>query len=117
MRIDIKTLCGIHAVTASDGEKVLLRIKPQIESGESVTLDFTGVDIVNITFFNSALTPLLELRAVDEVKEILKIVHLPSKTLEDLPVAVLDKAWRMKTDPEYRQKVNEGVASSMRGGQ
>lgn len=114
LKIKVFDFTGKHAVTWSDGEKIHCMIKECLLAKTPVKLDFAGVQLVNVTFFNGSLAPLTKFLSPAEIMASLTIIGLPNPHLEALPMKVLEREYKFHTDPEFRDSVNEAVAKSMR---
>lgn len=114
IKINVKEYAGAHAVTLSAGSKVLDLVQPLVESGTVVTLDFSGVAMVNVTFFNAIFGPLVRSRDPKVLRSQILCSNLPDATLAEIPYRVAEREWRMLHDSEFRRQVSEATAHSMR---
>ncbi len=59
MHINVKELVGENAMTLDDGEAIYSRIHDPLTKGETVELDFDGVQVFASPFFNAGIGRLL----------------------------------------------------------
>ena len=59
MHINVKELVGENAMTLGDGEAIYARIHDPLIQGETVELDFDGVQLFASPFFNAGIGRLL----------------------------------------------------------
>ena len=76
MRIKVKELVGENAMTLDDGEVIYARIHDPLTQGETVELDFDGVQVFASPFFNAGVGRLLGDLTVDTLNAHLKFEHL-----------------------------------------
>ena len=67
-----------RAISAIDGENVFKAINTHFQNGESVTLDFDGIELTITAFLNSSIGKLYGIYAQEQIKE-----HLDIKNLKD----------------------------------
>lgn len=60
MHINVKELVGENAMTLDDGEAIYSLIRPKLEAGETVELNFDGVQVFASPFFNAGIGRLLD---------------------------------------------------------
>ncbi len=60
MHINVKELVGENAMTLDDGEAIYSRIHAPLTQGETVELDFDGVQVFASPFFNAGIGRLLD---------------------------------------------------------
>ena len=76
MHINVKELVGENAMTLDDGEVIYARIHDPLTQGETVELDFDGVQVFASPFFNAGVGRLLGDLTVDTLNAHLKFEHL-----------------------------------------
>ncbi len=76
MYIKVKELIGENAMTLDDGEAVYARIHDPLTHGETVELDFDGVEVFASPFFNAGIGRLLGDLTADALNTLLKFDHL-----------------------------------------
>jgi len=76
MHINVKELVGENAMTLDDGEAIYTRIHHPLTHGETVELDFDGVQVFASPFFNAGIGRLLGELAPDALNARLKFDHL-----------------------------------------
>lgn len=74
--IAVKELVGENAMTLNDGEAVFSQIHDLLVHGETVELDFNGVEIFASPFFNAGIGRLLADCQPDILNSRLKFQHL-----------------------------------------
>lgn len=76
MHINVKELVGENAMTLDDGEVIYARIYDPLKQGETVELDFDGVQVFASPFFNAGIGRLLADLTADGLNARLKFEHL-----------------------------------------
>lgn len=76
MHINVKELVGENAMTLDDGEVIYARIHDPLTRGETVELDFDGVQVFASPFFNAGVGRLLGELTADTLNTHLKFEHL-----------------------------------------
>ncbi|MBX3648730.1 MAG: STAS-like domain-containing protein [Rhodocyclaceae bacterium] len=76
MHINVKELVGENAMTLDDGEAIYARIHAPLKQGETVELDFDGVQVFASPFFNAGIGRLLADLTADGLNARLKFEHL-----------------------------------------
>jgi hypothetical protein len=76
MHIKVKELVGENAMTLDDGEAIYARIHDPLTHGETVELDFDGVQVFASPFFNAGIGRLLGELTTDTLNARLKFVDL-----------------------------------------
>lgn len=76
MHINVKELVGENAMTLDDGEAIYARIHDPLTQGETVELDFDGVQVFASPFFNAGIGRLLGELTSDALNAHLKFAHL-----------------------------------------
>lgn len=93
-------------VSSEDGWAVFQKVKTALEAGHSVTLDFSGIDMVISAFLNAALGKLVETHDLKEIHERISFEKLEQEDL-DLVDRVLKNAELYYEDPERFKKALE----------
>lgn len=76
MHIKVKELVGENAMTLDDGEVIYARIHDPLTQGETVELDFDGVQVFASPFFNAGVGRLVGELTADALNTRLKFDHL-----------------------------------------
>ncbi|MDP2811848.1 MAG: STAS-like domain-containing protein [Rhodocyclaceae bacterium] len=76
MHIKVKDLVGENAMTLDDGEAIYARIHDPLTHGETVELDFDGVQVFASPFFNAGIGRLLGELTAEALNTRLKFDHL-----------------------------------------
>lgn len=76
MHINVKELIGENAMTLDDGEAIYARIHDPLIHGETVELDFDGVQVFASPFFNAGIGRLLGDLTAETLNARLKFDHL-----------------------------------------
>jgi hypothetical protein len=76
MHIKVKELVGENAMTLDDGETIYARIHDPLTQGETVELDFDGVQVFASPFFNAGVGRLVGELTADVLNTRLKFDHL-----------------------------------------
>lgn len=74
---------GDTAVSYDDGKKCLDSILDGIDKGESITIDFSGIDYVITAFLNPIIGDLILQKGIDVMKSI-KIINANQRTIEKI---------------------------------
>jgi hypothetical protein len=108
MEINIRQDLGENCMTLKQGQSLYDAIYPQLQSGETVELDFMGVRIFASPFFNYAIGQLLRDLKAERLNELLVIKNLNavgSNTLE----LVIENAQRYYSDAKFRHAKDEVI--------
>jgi len=76
MKLSIKDQIGPRGIIREDGQKIYDAIHSALQNGETVTLDFAGVNQFASPFFNLAIGQLLKDFAETDLRRLLQIEHL-----------------------------------------
>jgi hypothetical protein len=76
MYIKVKDLVGENAMTLDDGTAIYSRIHDPLAQGQTVELDFEGVEVFASPFFNAGVGHLLADLEPNALNERLKFEHL-----------------------------------------
>ena len=76
MRINVRKWVGENAMAQEDGKAVYDLIHDPLRQGETVELDFEGVDVFASPFFNASVGRLLEDLERDALNARLRFEHL-----------------------------------------
>jgi len=76
MQINVKELVGENAMTLDDGDVIYARIHDPLTQGETVELDFDGVQVFASPFFNAGIGRLLGELTTETLNSRLKFDHL-----------------------------------------
>lgn len=101
MTIKVHDLVGDICMTYADGRKLHDAFRGAFDAGETVTLDFAGTRVFVSQFFNAAIGVLLERYSKDDLRQRLRIEHLPGSGARPLQSSV-ENAERYYRDPQYR---------------
>lgn len=74
---------GDTAVSYEDGKTCLKKILSVLQAGDSVTLDFSGIDYVITAFLNPIIGDLILQKGNDIMKSV-QIVNANAKTIEKI---------------------------------
>ncbi len=106
MIFKIYDIAGVMATDSESGQTLHDLILPELQKGNAVNLDFTGVEIFATLFFNFAIGQLLASVSIATLRS-----HLHIHALSADGQAILDKAvdfaQRYYSDPKYRKAVDE----------
>lgn len=105
MSHEIYEITGEYATDADSGQQVYVLIHSQLLSGQSVELNFRGVNVFASAFFNFAIGQLLKDLSPDSLKERLKITNLTPNGHSILK-RVFDNAKHYYLDVEYQKAVD-----------
>lgn len=108
MKYNIYELIGENCMSQRDGQQLYNLIHPQLQAGESVELDFTGVRRFLSVFFNFAISQLLRDVKVEDFEKLL-VVNGLNPLGEQVYHNVIEYAKRYYSDEKYRQTVDEMI--------
>jgi hypothetical protein len=81
MKILVCQLVGEDCLTVEDGRRIYKHFIAELQAGQEVELDFTGVQAVAASFFNSSFGFLLRDFEVEELSRLVKVSHLPQAAM------------------------------------
>ncbi len=105
MSYKIYEITGEYATDADSGQQVYDLIHAALLAGNSVELDFSGVNVFASAFFNFAIGQLLKDLSPDKLNELLKVVELSSNGRSILK-RVIDNAKHYYSDAQYQKAVD-----------
>jgi hypothetical protein len=94
---------GHNCITVEDGEKIYNLIHDLIIDKQSVTLDFTNIEIFAAPFFNAAIGRLFEDGTGIDTLTILSITDIGDALLHN----VIWNSQKYYSDPIYRKAVDK----------
>lgn len=100
--INVYELFGDFAVSDDDGEILHRMIEKELETGESVIVDFSKVETVLTQFLNAAVATLYKEHTSDELREKLEIRGLKST---DSLRRVISRAKSFYSDEEKMKSI------------
>jgi len=106
MKIYIKDQIGPRCIIKEDGQKIYDAIRGVLQSGETVTLDFLGVNQFASPFFNFAIGQLLKDITETDLRRLLQIEHL-NETGRMVVERVIENAAKYHGDKDYRKIVDD----------
>lgn len=107
--IEVKKLIGENAMTLDDGEVLFRQIHELLVRGETVELDFEGVEIFATPFFNAGIGRLLADLKPEILKAHLKIQHLSALGDRVLRRVIENAKEYYSASPEHRQVIDNIV--------
>ena len=114
MRVLVRDLIGSEdAITLDDGQMVYDRIHPALAAGQTVELDFAGVNVFAFPFFNASVGQLLRDLEPDDLNRLLSVSNLGP--VGDMVLRrVIQNAKRYHRDPDYHKAIDQ-VLETMSG--
>lgn len=76
-QIKVFDITGKYAADRDTGQSLFTQIDAALKAGDSVALDFGGVEIYTAAFFNYAIAQLLRDFTPDHLNSHLTLIHLP----------------------------------------
>jgi hypothetical protein len=113
MKLSIKDHIGPHCIIKEDGQKIYEAIHDVLEKGETVILDFKGVNQFASPFFNFAIGQLLKDIAEADLRRLLQIEHL-NETGRLVVERVIENAAKYHSDKDYRKIVDDILEKQVR---
>jgi hypothetical protein len=107
--IAVKELVGENAMTLDDGEAVFRLIHAPLVRGETVELDFNGVEIFASPFFNAGIGRLLADLQPDILNTLLKVQHISALGDNILRRVIENAKEYYAASPEQRQAIDRIV--------
>lgn len=107
--IAVKDLVGENAMTLDDGEAIFRRIHDPLARGETVELDFKGVEIFASPFFNAGVGRLLADLQPDILNTHLKFQHMSALGDRVLRRVIENAKEYYAASPEQRQAIDRIV--------
>lgn len=104
--IDIRTLIGENCITQEDGQKVYDLIHSEIQAGQGVQLDFSGIGVFASPFFNAAVGQLLKDTKPEVLNKLLKIEYL-TDTGKVVLRRVIENAKQYYSDDGARKAIDD----------
>lgn len=116
MHLVVKDTIGQRCIIKEDGQKLAEVIRDALHHGETVTLDFAGVEQCAAPFFNGLVGLLLHAMAAPDLRRLLQLDHL-TPTGHDVVERVFatavpyhgDKAYRTRVDQVLKQHLTESA--------
>ncbi|MHB8165285.1 MAG: STAS-like domain-containing protein [Sulfuricella sp.] len=107
--IAVKELVGENAMTLDDGEAVYRQIHDPLTRGETVELDFDGVEIFASPFFNAGIGRLLADLQPDILNTRLIFQHMSALGDGVLRRVIANAKEYYAASPEHRQAIDRIV--------
>lgn len=104
MNITAHDTIGPDAVTFDQGQQLYSMIYPQLQEGQSVTVDFNGVEVFTSSFLNAAFGQLYRDMSSDFLRQHITIENAPAYTMKLLG-RVNKNARRFYHDSAYQSAV------------
>ena len=104
--IAVKELVGENAMTLDDGEAIFRQIHDPLARGETVELDFNGVEIYASPFFNAGIGRLLADLQPDILRTHLIIRHISALGDRVLRRVIENAKEYYAASPEQRQAID-----------
>lgn len=106
MILSIKDQIGIRCIIKEDGQKIYDAIHHTLKKGETVTLDFEGVNQFASPFFNFAIGQLLKDIDENDLRRLLQLEHL-NQTGRLVVERVIENAAKYHGDKDYQKIVDD----------
>lgn len=109
MKLDIKHEIGPRCIVEEDGQKIYDSIHDPLKGGDTVTLDFNGVNQFASPFFNFAIGQLLKDIKEDDLRQLLHIENL-NETGQMVVKRVIENAVKYHGNKDYSKIVDDILA-------
>ena len=109
MQIKVREWVGENAMTQEDGKVVYDRIHDPLRQGETVELDFEGVDVFASPFFNASVGRLLEDLERGALNAQLRFEHLSGFGERVLRRVIENAEEYYAASPEHRRAMDRIV--------
>lgn len=106
MKLFIKDRIGPRCIIKEDGQKIYDEIHGPLKNGETVTLDFEGVNQFASPFFNFAIGQLLKDINIGDLRHLLQIENL-NESGRMVVERVIENAAKYHGDKDYRKIVDD----------
>lgn len=105
MNYEIYEITGEYATDADSGQRIYDLIHDELLAGNSVELDFSGVNVFASAFFNFAIGQLLKDLSPDTLNTLLKIIEMSPNGYSILK-RVVENAKHYYSDAQYQKAVD-----------
>lgn len=105
MKLSVKDTIGPRCIIKEDGQKIYDAIHDPLKNGETITLDFDGVNQFASPFFNFAIGQLLKDIPETDLRRLLQVEHL-NETGSLVIERVIENAAKYHGDRDYRKVVD-----------
>ena len=109
MRINVRESVGENAVTQDDGQVIYNLIHDPLRQGQTVELDFEGVDVFASSFFNASVGRLLKDLERDALNVRLQFEHLSAFGKRVLHRVIENAEEYYAASPDHRRAVDRIV--------
>lgn len=109
MRIKVREWVGENAMTQDDGQVIYNLIHDPLRQGQTVELDFEGVDVFASPFFNASVGRLLEDLERDALNARLRFEHLSGFGERVLRRVIENAEEYYAASPDHRRAVDRIV--------
>jgi len=106
MKLSIRDKIGPRCIIKEDGQNIYDQIHGSLKNGETVTLDFEGVNQFASPFFNFAIGQLLKDIQEDKLRRLLLIENL-NETGKLVVERVIENAANYHGDKDYRKILDD----------
>ena len=102
--VNVKEMIGTpNAILGSQGEKLYAALKPLLEQGQPVRLDFEGLRVLNSGFCNASVGRLYREMGAEAVQPRLECVNLATDRMK----TALNDAIQLGQNPELLQSMQQ----------
>lgn len=108
-RFEISKIVGENCITMEDGQKVYNLMFPELQAGNSVELDFSGVKVFVSLFFNYAIGRLLQDFSVDDMNRLVKISNIKPQGEETLKKVIVNAKRYYSLEEKTKRQVDQAV--------
>ena len=115
MQIRVLEVAGENAMTLDDGEAIYRLIHDPLAKGETVELDFAGVELFASPFFNAGIGHLLADLRPDTLNASLRFVHISPLGDRILRQVIENAKEYYAATPERQQRMDEIVRRTAEG--
>lgn len=109
MHIKVEELVGKNALTPEDGKLVYEAVRPGLELGETVELDFAGVEVFASPFFNWGIARLVADFDAEKLNTMLCFNHLSAPGDQALRRAIENAKEYFSITESERQAIDDKV--------
>jgi hypothetical protein len=114
VRIKVSEIDGGHAYTPQAGLRLHALIEPVLARGESVVLDFAGVEHFSSAFFSASVGKLVEADVTNRLPDLLRFENLAALGQTALDLAT-EFATRCRENPRWAAAAAEVARTSAEG--
>ncbi|WP_420576740.1 STAS-like domain-containing protein [Ekhidna sp.] len=100
---------GTKAISSEDGDLVFNKVKPLLEKGEAVSIDFENIELIVSTFLNASVGQLYGSFSSDYIKDHFSVLNMVDDDLRILQKVVTRAKQYFANRESFSSSVNEAM--------